>query len=131
MLEVQGRRPLFSGGLEAAALKPWHVDELTRLKPDQMFFAYDTPDDAEPLRSAGRMLGLAGFNRHKLRAYCLCGYEGDTFVAAEKRMWHVLDCGMYPMAMFYRDGNREPDCDWRKFQRDWARPATIYARLNK
>lgn len=47
-------RPLFTGGLEARKLKDWHVDLLREIKPKEMFFAYDTPDDYEPLVEAGK-----------------------------------------------------------------------------
>lgn len=79
MLAKQKRRPLFTGGLEAALLKPWHVLEFARLKPKELFFAYDTPNDREPLYEAGKMLVAAGFKRcHPLRAYVLVGYPGDS-----------------------------------------------------
>ncbi len=75
MLARQRKRPTFSGGLEAARLKQWHVDKLAILKPNQMFFAYDTPDDFEPLVSASKKLLAAGFNRTAMRCYVLIGYK--------------------------------------------------------
>lgn len=47
MLARQDKRPEFTGGLEAARLKPWHVELLCNVKPKQIFFAYDTPDDLD------------------------------------------------------------------------------------
>lgn len=38
MLNKQKHRPVFSGGLEAKLLKPWHVDLLQKAKPQEMFF---------------------------------------------------------------------------------------------
>jgi len=49
MLARQLERPEFTGGLEAKILKPWHAERLYRLKTKRMYFAYDTPDDYEPL----------------------------------------------------------------------------------
>lgn len=117
----------FTGGLEAVRLKPWHVDALRELRPKQMFFAYDTPDDLEPLKVAGRMLLDAGFTTtsHALRAYVLCGYLGDSFSAAGKRMAETMAAGFMPMAMLYRDQRGERSTDWMKWQRKWARPAII------
>lgn len=125
----------FTGGLEAAKLKPWHVDYLREIKPKQIFFAYDTPDDFEPLQKAGEMLINAGFTTqsHTLRAYVLCGYKGDTVEAATKRMLQTIDAGFTPMAMLWRrdDGYRNPAFIGGKFQRVWARPSIIYAKTNK
>jgi DNA topoisomerase-3 len=45
-----------TGGLESKLLKAWHVDLLREVKPKRMYFAYDTPDDYEPLLQAGRLL---------------------------------------------------------------------------
>lgn len=123
------KRIEFTGGLEAARLKQWHVDELRKLRPKQLFFAYDTPDDLEPLRVAGKMLLEAGWTTesHTLRCYVLCGYEGDTIPAAEKRMTETLGAGFIPMAMYYLDpkkGKVKP-LEWAKWQRRWARPAII------
>jgi hypothetical protein len=127
MLARQKEQPIFSGGLEAKKLKKWHVEELLKLKPKQMFFAYDTPDDRDPLFEAGKMLLENGFTRksQKLRAYVLMGYRGDTFEKAEKRLNECMDAGFMPFAMLYRDytGNRNPD--WIKFAWPWQRPAAI------
>lgn len=124
----RGDRPVeFTGGLEAARLKPWHIDGLRTLRPKQMFFAYDTPDDLEPLRTAGKMLLDAGWTvaSKTLRAYVLCGYPRDTHEAADRRMHEALAAGFTPMAMLYRDKVGETCHEWRQFQRRWARPALI------
>lgn len=129
MLEKQRKRPEFTGGLEAARLNKWNAGRLALLRPKQLFFAYDTPNDLEPLREASRLLENVGLNTgHKLRCYVLCGYPRDTFDAALKRMKETLEVGFTPMAMLYRDkiGRRDPE--WRKFQREWARPAIIHRR---
>lgn len=114
----------FTGGLEAARLKPWHVEELAKIKPKQLFFAYDTPDDLEPLRYAGKALQMAGFksSNHGLRAYVLCGYPQDTIDKAETRMHQTVDAGFMPMAMLHRDDTGRRDPTWQKWARLWARP---------
>lgn len=126
------KRIEFTGGLEAARLKQWHVDALRDLRPKQLFFAYDTPDDIEPLRAAGKMLLDSGWTTasHTLRAYVLCGYGGDTFDAAGKRMTETLDAGFMPMAMLYRDekSKKQQDPEWMKWRRQWVRPAIIGGR---
>jgi hypothetical protein len=132
MLAKQKQRPFFTGGLEAARLKPWHVKEFARLNPVEMFFAYDTPDDREPLYEAGKMLTEAGFKIcHPLRAYVLIGYPGDTFESAESRFYDCISAGFYPMAMLYRDKTGVRDPAWVKFAWPWIRPAAIYAKIRE
>jgi hypothetical protein len=123
----QSRSVEFTGGLEAKLLKQWHVDELRTIKPKQIFFAYDTPDDLEPLRTAGKMLLDSGFktSSHVLRCYVLCGFPQDTFSAAEKRIRESIACGFFPMAMLYRDQSGERCPHWQKWQRQWCRPSLI------
>lgn len=126
------QRVQFTGGLEAARLKPWHVDELLPVKPMQIFFSYDTAHDLEPLRVAGKMLLDAGWTRRSktLRCYVLIGYRGDTISAAERRIHSTLAAGFTPMAMLYRPfGGELSNREWRQFQRRWARPA-ISSSLN-
>lgn len=127
MLKRQPEKPLFTGGLEAKMLQPWHCDLLRESKAKRMYFAYDTPDDYEPLVQAGKMLIEAGIRpqSHVLSCYNLIGYHGDTFEAAEKRMMQTIQAGFMPYAMLYRDAKGEVDRDWHKFQREWLRPALV------
>jgi hypothetical protein len=126
MLGRQGRRPFFTGWLEAAQLKPWHIEELAKLKPAEMFFAYDGPEDREPLYEAGKLLKAAGFKMcHPLRAYVLIGYPGDTFEQAEERLYDCMKAGFMPMAMLYRNETGERDPAWIRFTWPWMRPAVM------
>lgn len=130
MLGRQKHPVEFPGGLEAARLKPWHVELLAQLRPKQMFFAYDTPDDYEPLVMAGKMLREIWTDTSKtLRCYVLCGYPGDTIEAAEKRMLQTREAGFWPFAMLYvdRSGRAPRHSGWPQFQRCWARPAIMSA----
>jgi len=133
MLKRQKERVEFTGGLEAKILKPWHVDLLADLRPKQFFFAYDTPDDYEPLVYAAKMLWDAGFTpaSHAVRCYVLIGYPKDTMAEAEKRLTDVATLGITPMAMLWKDTNGESKPEWRAFQRLWARPALIHAKLTE
>ena len=131
MLKRQKERPEFTGGLEAAALQDWHIDKLLEVKPKQMFFAYDTKDDFEPIVSAGKRLKEAGFTRHKMRCYVLIGHKGDTFDAAHKRLTNTVKLGFFPQAMLFRDKKGDTQKAWRQFQREWSRPAIIYSKVKK
>jgi hypothetical protein len=130
MLNRQKRgQTQFTGGLEAARLKPWHVELLKSLRPKQMFFAFDTPDDLPALEEAARLFRAVEYGtRNNLRCYVLIGYPGDSFQAAEYRLKTVVSLGISPMAMLYRDASGSTIREWRNFQRLWARPALIYSK---
>ncbi len=129
MLKKQKKQSSFTGGLEAAILKEWHVKELKIINPDQMFFAYDTPEDKWPLFEAGKLLKKYGFGYRKLRAYVLIGYPKDTFQNAKDRLYETLLAGFMPMAMLYRDKTGYRDPIWMKFAREWTRPAIIKSKF--
>lgn len=123
MMATQPKKAQLTGGLEAKILTDEHVSMLWDLRPDQMFFAYDTPDDLEPLIEAGKKLRYADFTRRHLRCYVLIGYPDDTQGRAEKRLLEAWEAGFLPMAMLWKNKNGDEDPEWRKFQRVWARPA--------
>ena len=126
-------RPELTGGLEAARLKDWHCKMLRDIKPKEIYFAYDTPDDYEPLVEAGKKLIDAGFTTasHTLRTYVLIGYPKDTFEKAEGRLTQTIKAGFLPMAMLYRDKDGLRSLDWARFQRFWARPATVNLKVKE
>jgi hypothetical protein len=134
MLARQPRRVAFTGGLEALALQDYQVELLAGLHPrPTMFWAYDPGDAFDTLRSAAaRMLG-AGFTAasHRLRCYVLIGYPHDTFTAATGRLEQMLGIGLTPHAMLWQpelpsQDKWRPAPAWRRFQRQWARPAIIH-----
>ncbi|GHV36274.1 hypothetical protein FACS1894187_10610 [Synergistales bacterium] len=131
MLKRQSERPIFTGGLEAKRLQPWHVELLRSIGTKRMFFAYDTSDDLEPLMIAGRLLQDGGFSKssHAARCYVLIGYPGDTMDAAEMRLKQAWNAGFLPFAMLYRNKNGEIDKSWSKFQRLWVRPWIVVSNL--
>ena len=133
MLKRQPQRPQFVGGLEAKLLTQEMAFRLKELKPETMFFAYDTKDDYDPLLQAGRYLQNAGFKpeNHILRCYVLCGYNGDTFDKAETRMLQAWRAGFFPFAMLYKDENGNVNPDWKKFQRLWANHYIVATTLKK
>jgi len=133
MLKRQPQPADFSGGLEANLLRPWHVDLLSGITVKQVWFAYDTPDDYGPLCRAGAMLreiGITAQGAHKARAYVLIGAPDDTPEKADSRLRQTIAAGFLPHAMLWRDeAGHLPAIAWRRFQRLWARPAIIAARL--
>lgn len=133
MLSRQPHRPQFVGGLEAALMTPDMAVRLRGLKPESMFFAYDTPNDLEPLQAAGKMLLNAGFTKasNVLQCYVLVGYKGDTFEKALARLGEAWLAGFLPFAMLYRDKTGDFDKGWRRFQREWANPKIVPCNCKK
>lgn len=121
MLKRQKERPKFTGGLEPSLLQPWQA-ELIHSVHATCYTAYDTKDDLDAIMHFGKTMHDAGYsdNTHDLKCYVLCGYDGDSFEEAEKRMHQVIDAGMLPFAMLYRNENGFVSEDWKPFQRIWA-----------
>lgn len=122
MLRRQKEKAVFSGGLEPAMLQRWQAELLKSINPKTMYTAYDTKDDYDAIRQMAETMWDVGFSprARQVKCYCLCGYEGDTFEEAEKRMNQIMDVGFLPFAMLYRDESGEFNKDWRGFQREWA-----------
>lgn len=133
MLKRQPHRPRFVGGIEAKILQPWQAELIRSVKPQVLYCAYDTPDDYEPLVEAGKIFHAAGFseNTHALACYVLIGYKTDTFEKAEKRLVDTVKAGFMPFAMLYRDKQGQVDPTWRRFQRAWANPTIVGARIKQ
>jgi radical SAM superfamily enzyme YgiQ (UPF0313 family) len=135
MLEGQKklkRRTFFTGGLEAALIREWHIQLLKKLRPKEIFFGCDTDEKFHNLRETMKLFKEADYFSHNtLRAYVLIGYPNDTLEDAERRLKRVKDIGVCPMAMLYRDMSGtiiKPEKNWMHLQRLWARPALIYGR---
>lgn len=130
--QKQGRAQ-FTGGFEAAILKEWHVKLLADLKPKQLFFAYDTSEDKEPLFDAGKLLRKHGISikGHVLRAYVLIGYLKDTFEKAEKRLYETIEAGFMPMAMLYRNDKGAREREWIAFNTQWANPFIVATKIKE
>jgi hypothetical protein len=136
MLSRQGRQIEFTGGLEAAALQDYQVGLLVDMKPrPNCFFAYDPGDPFGTLKCAADRLISGGFTArsHRLRTYVLIGYPKDTFALAEARLKQMLSIGFTPHAMLWDPETESaekyrPGRDWKRFQRQWARPAIIHSR---
>ena len=133
MLKRQPERPQFVGGLEAKLLTQDMAYRLKQISPKSMYFAYDTPEDYDPIVTAGKYLLNAGFSakEHLLRCYVLIGYKGDTFEKAEKRLKQTIHASFMPMAMLYRDKSGKNDIDWKRFQRQWANKIIVGSKMKE
>jgi len=131
VLNTQGKfKAKFTGGLEAKLLKDWHVDLLMKVRPKQVYMAYDTPDDLEPLIRASKVLNQTALSKSDtLRCYVLIGYKNDTLEKAEQRMKTVVGLKLIPFAMFWRDEFGRVDPKWIPFQRRWMIPFMVRNKL--
>jgi len=139
MLRRQRREVKFSGGLEACRFRDWHLDLLLSLRRQPtIFFAYDRPNQWEPLTWVVDKLRRAGvsFAGHRVRCYCLIGQPGDTLAAAESRLQQICRLGITPAAMLFRPYDRRgrpllQDAlrAWQALQRVYFRPALQAARI--
>jgi hypothetical protein len=131
MLKRQKEKPRFTGGLEAARMKPWIAEQLRELRPHVAYFAYDTPDDYEPLVGAVKMLKDAGALYDRVYScYVLIGYKGDTIEKAEKRLKQVLTLDVMPMAMLFNKAEGKDDRNqWIKIQREYANRIIVGSKL--
>ncbi len=131
MLKRQPRRPEFTGGLEAKRLTPALAEAIQHVHPKTLFFAYDTPDDWEPLVAAAGVCWQAGFTKasHTVRCYVLCGWNGETVDQAERRLEACWQIGVLPFAQLYQPADRwiEYNRGWRALARKWSRPAAMLA----
>ncbi len=129
MLRGQKEKIKFTGGLEAARLKDWHIDEFTKLHLHSMFFAYDTPDDLEPLQEAGRKLVRAGIiesGNSIARCFVLIGYPKDTYGRADQRLQDVMKAGFVPYIMIYRDNEKgRANPAWGRFKKRWVGDSAV------
>jgi hypothetical protein len=112
----------FTGGFQSSLVTENIADQLRGLHIKSIWLAYDHPNAEKLLQKAVNL--LKHFNRNKLRCYVLVGYKDDTIEKATERLIRAWEIGTLPFAMLYRDAEGKlPPLDWRRFQRQWSRPA--------
>lgn len=133
MLKRQPHPAEWVGGIEAKILQPWHAELMKEAGSRRIYCAYDTPDDLEPLIEASKIFRAAGFTEtsNTLMCYCLIGWKGDTFDAADLRLRQAVEAGFMPFAMLYRDEKGNTDEEWRRFQRTWAAPQIVGTKIRE
>jgi len=128
MLAKQSRI-VFQGGVESARVDDYFVGKLRSIRLKEVWMAYDHDNADKPLeRAVGKLSKY--FKRDKLRCYVLIGYKDDTIEKADVRLRKAWEIGVLPFAMLYRDEQNTPHSkEWRKFQREWARPAIMRSKM--
>ena len=117
----------FRGGLEAARLTDWDIEQMRGLRTRRLFFAADSDAAVPRIKKVAARLVKAGFKRDHLHCYVLIG---DDMKKNEQRLIDVCEAGMMPFAQLY-----QPEVpvvyswEWKQFVREWSRPAFYMAKL--
>jgi hypothetical protein len=118
----KGQRQVeYRGGLQAARLTDWDIEEMRGLSVGALWIACDC-DAGLPLvkKTIGR-LKTAGFSQNKIRCYVLIG---DNREKNEARLRSVYEAGALPFAQLFQPEERiEYSDEWKQFARQWSRPA--------
>jgi hypothetical protein len=118
----------FKGGLEVGLIDDHFIENVKQLSIKELWLACDTDNAIHKLQEAAGRLTEAGFNRRKLRCYTMIGINGIE--ADEKRLRAVYEAGCMPFAQLYQPEQRkEYDPDYKKFARQWQRPAATVAHM--
>jgi len=129
MLKTQ-KKISFRGGLDSRLIDDHFVEAVRRLRIDSLYLACDSAAAFAPLRTAIRKLQSAGFTREKLYVYVLVGQDMER---EEALLTEIYRLGAKSFAQLYRGANGKPEYDtnWKRFQRQWSRPAATRAHCER
>lgn len=130
MLREQPRAAVFAGGLDARLVTDEIAEELRHVRIAEVFLACDS-DAALPILERA-VEKLAFLKRRQLRCYVLCAYNGQTIAEARARLEQVWRIGCLPFAQLYQPSDRyiTYSVEWKRFIREWSRPAAMFAATN-
>lgn len=103
------------------------------MKPHVAWFAYDEPDDLEPLISAAQTLSKNGLLKNNVFCcYVLIGYGKDTIDSAEERLVKTAKMGFFPQAMLFNNGEKIKDREyWKRFAREWSNKIIVGSKVKQ
>lgn len=126
MMKTQ-RQISFRGGIEAALLTDWDIEEMRGLRIYDIWLACDTKGAIHNLKKATEKLYAAGFNQNKIRCYVLIG---DDMQENENRLREVFMAGALPFAQLFQPIEKiKYSQEWNRFARTWQRPAATKAHM--
>ena len=130
LMEAKLKENDFKGGLEVALIDDHFIENIKTLRIRELWLACDTDNAIDNLKKAADRLTKAGFNRRKLRCYTLIGLNGIE--KDEVRLRAVYEAGCMPFAQLYQPVDQiEYSADYKKFARQWQRPAATIAHMEK
>ncbi len=77
-------------------------DLYRQLKIEAWRFAYDSPEQKEPIGFIARWLGAKGIDYRHIIVFCLAGGPGMSFGESQRRLQYLVDIGCSPYPMRYR-----------------------------
>ena len=123
----------FIGGLDCRLLTDWHIDLLRGLRIQQLLLGYDCGERKKLVQRSVVALRAAGFIREQVCCYVLAGFDGESLEEAERRALEVYEWGGLPFVQLYLSAEAKSRHTWpvkaRRWQRLWARPQLIKARM--
>jgi hypothetical protein len=128
MLKGQGQVN-FKGGLEAARLTDWDIEEMRGLHIAELWIACDTREAIPRATRTIMRLRAAGFKQYQIRCYVLIG---DDMNENQARLEAVFEAGALPFAQLFQDEDRRKySKKWEDFARLWSRPALYKTAMKK
>lgn len=119
----------FKGGLEACRITSSEAEKLRNLSIRSLYLACDTPSALRGTIKAIKILKKAGFTRHHIYSYVLCGKNMDEEYA---RCKSLFDAGCMPFVQLFKDENNsiKYSREWLLFARALSRPASAQSVLS-
>jgi hypothetical protein len=77
-------------------------DLYSRLHLERWRFAYDKPDQKEPLTKCVEFLHSKGVRYSSISVFCLVGWPGTTFEEGKEKLQYLVDIDTSPYPMRYR-----------------------------
>ena len=122
----------FKGGLQANLIDEYLIEELEELSIKELWLSCDTDAALSGFKKAAKKLIKAGFTRNHIRCYVLIGHDMES---EEKRLQAVYNAGAMPFAQLYQPSSCiskiEYSREWKKFARQWQRPAATVAHMER
>lgn len=111
----------FRGGLEAAKLTDWDIEQMKQLRIAELWLACDSKSKIRSFERACHRLCEAGFRRDQIHCYVLIGYDMEE---NEARLRRVYEAGALPFAQLFQPPEKIIySKEWKIFSRNWSRPA--------
>ena len=117
----------FKGGLQANLIDSHFIENIKQLSIRELWLACDADENIPEFTVATEKLLKAGYTREHIRCYVLIG---DDMQRNEERLQEVYKAGAMPFAQLFQPNESkriEYSSEWKKFHRQWSRPAAIRA----
>lgn len=120
----------FTQGLDIRIMTHEKIEELMKIKVEQVHFAWDNYEDKEMIvPKLKEFAEITGWSRKKMSVYVLTNFN-TTFEQDLERVYTLRDMGYMPYVMIYDKQNVERGSDLRRLQR-WVNSKVAFAVCKK